>query len=57
MLIGDCGIMISEIDGKQENDLGYIIHQPYWRNGFAVEVAEACKNYAFRNVYLGMLNS
>lgn len=24
-LIGDCGIMITEIDKKLENDLGYII--------------------------------
>jgi ribosomal-protein-alanine N-acetyltransferase len=55
MLIGDCGIMISEIDGKQEKDLGYIIHQPYWRNGFAVEAAEACKNYAFSNLGIDKL--
>jgi ribosomal-protein-alanine N-acetyltransferase len=47
MLIGDCGIIISDIDSNQENDLGYIIHHPYWQNGYAVEAAEACKNYAF----------
>jgi len=50
--IGDCGIMISEIDGKKENDLGYIIHYPYWKNGYGYEVACACKEYAFN--ILGM---
>jgi [ribosomal protein S5]-alanine N-acetyltransferase len=49
-LIGDCGIMISEIDGKQENDLGYIFHYPYWKKGYAVEAAEACKEHAFSNL-------
>ena len=49
-LIGDCGIMITEIDGKQELDLGYIIHYPYWKNGFATEAAEACKEYAFNDL-------
>ncbi len=52
---GDCGIMLSEIDGKQENDLGYIIHYPYWHNGFAVEAAEACKDYAFKDLGLKRL--
>lgn len=50
MLIGDCGIMIREIDGKEENDLGYIIHYPYWQRGFAVEAANACKEYAFASL-------
>ncbi|MCJ7688411.1 MAG: GNAT family N-acetyltransferase [Clostridiaceae bacterium] len=49
-LIGDCGIMLSEIDGTQENDLGYIIHYPFWQNGFAFEAADACKEYAFTNL-------
>ncbi|WP_371380156.1 GNAT family N-acetyltransferase [Sporomusa aerivorans] len=54
-IIGDCGIVISEIDGKQENDLGYIIHYPYWHNGFAVEAADACRNYAFTELKFNRL--
>lgn len=49
-LIGDCGIMVTEIDGKQEYDLGYIFHYPYWHNGFAFEAADACKEYAFNKL-------
>lgn len=54
-VIGDCGLMISEIDGKEENDLGYIIHHKFWRNGYAYEAAEACKHYAFKNLGLERL--
>lgn len=49
-LIGDCGIMVSELDGKQENDLGYIIHYSHWHNGFAFEAVDACSNYAFNKL-------
>lgn len=45
-LIGDVGLMKSEINGSVENDLGYIIHANYWRNGYAYEAAERCLNYA-----------
>ncbi len=54
-VIGDCGLMISEIDGKEENDLGYIIHHKFWRNGYAYEAAEACKHYAFKSLGLERL--
>lgn len=53
--IGDCGIMVSEIDGKQENDLGYIFHYPFWHKGYAVEAADACKEYAFNNLGINRL--
>jgi [ribosomal protein S5]-alanine N-acetyltransferase len=54
-LVGDCGIMISEIDGKQEKDLGYIFHYPYWQKGYAVEAAEACMKHAFNNLAIERL--
>lgn len=54
-VIGDCGIIVSEIDGNLENDLGYIIHHPHWRKGFAYEAADACKNYALKQRGLGRL--
>lgn len=46
-LIGDCGIVRTEIDGQEENDLGYIIHMPFWNEGYATEAAIACRDYAF----------
>jgi [ribosomal protein S5]-alanine N-acetyltransferase len=44
-IVGDCGIMRAEIDGRMENDLGYIIHHPYWGAGLATECALACLQY------------
>ncbi len=35
------------IEGADETDIGYLIHRPYWRQGFASEAAAACRDYAF----------
>jgi RimJ/RimL family protein N-acetyltransferase len=51
-LIGDCGIVQSEIDGQPENDLGYIIFHAFWNRGYAAEAAEACKTYGFDRLKL-----
>ena len=45
-IIGDCGILRAEIAGVTEYDLGYIVHHPFWGNGYAGEAAEACKRHA-----------
>lgn len=45
-VIGDCGIVRAEVAGEPEYDLGYVIHHPFWGNGYAVEAAEACKHHA-----------
>jgi ribosomal-protein-alanine N-acetyltransferase len=54
-LIGDCGVVVTEIDGQIENDLGYIIHHPYWGKGLATEAAAAWKRYAFDTLQLSRL--
>jgi ribosomal-protein-alanine N-acetyltransferase len=54
-IIGDCGIMLTETDGKTENDLGYIIHSSHWGNGYGTEAARACLEYGFNNLKLSRL--
>lgn len=54
-LIGDCGLMRTHIDGKLENDLGYIIDHKFWNRGYALEAVRACKNYAFAHLKLKRL--
>lgn len=54
-LIGDAGIISSEIDGKVEYDLGYIIHAGAWRQGYGYEAAEGCLRYGFELLGLGRL--
>lgn len=51
--IGDAGFMDANINGRDEVDLGYIIHYPYWRQGFAVEAAAACLAYARARLPIG----
>ena len=50
--IGDCGIVETEINGQREYDLGYIIHHPYWRQGFGLECARACLEYGMHTLGL-----
>src|SRR3954451_18541040 len=50
--IGDCGIVEAEINGRREYDLGYIIHHPYWRQGYGIECARACLEYGIHTLGL-----
>jgi RimJ/RimL family protein N-acetyltransferase len=54
-VIGDCGIVRTDIDGQPEHDLGYIIFHAFWGRGYATEAAEACKTYAFDTLKLERL--
>jgi RimJ/RimL family protein N-acetyltransferase len=44
--IGDAGVVRAVIDGRDENDLGYIIDHRYWRRGYGLEAAAACITHA-----------
>ena len=47
-VIGQAGVILQDLGGTEpEAGLGYIIHRPYWRQGFAVEAASACRDWAF----------
>lgn len=48
-LLGNCGLTKLELEGRMENDLGYIIAHEKWNCGYATEAAAACKEYAFAN--------
>jgi RimJ/RimL family protein N-acetyltransferase len=45
--IGQAGLMMIRIDGAIEPGLGYIIHRPYWRHGYATEAARGVLRDAF----------
>lgn len=57
MLIGDCGILRTSIADEELYDLGYIIHHPYWGQGYALEAAQALKQYAFATLHLPALHA
>lgn len=45
-IVGDVGVMPLQIRGALRNDLGYIIHRDYWRQGYALEAAEGVVQWA-----------
>ena len=45
--VGQAGVLQVQFDGREEPGLGYIIHRPFWRKGFATEAAAASLQYAF----------
>ncbi len=46
------GLVRQHINGADECEVGYLIHQPYWRHGFASEGALACRDYAFKTCHV-----
>lgn len=47
--IGDCGITLQNINGKEVFEIGYHLHSDYWHKGLATEAAKACKKWFFEN--------
>lgn len=47
--VGQCGLLVQEVDGITELEVGYNLLPRFWGNGYATEAAVSCKEYAFRN--------
>jgi RimJ/RimL family protein N-acetyltransferase len=50
--IGQVGLLAQEFDARNEVGLGYIVHRPFWRQGFAEEGARACVSHGFASLGL-----
>src|SRR6188472_1112217 len=48
--VGQVGLVRQQVNGADETEVGYMIHKPYWRHGFATEGALACRDYAFNTL-------
>jgi [ribosomal protein S5]-alanine N-acetyltransferase len=48
-LIGQCGLLIQEVEGKERLEIGYSMLPEFWGKGYASEAAIKCKEFAFDN--------
>ena len=50
VMIGQCGLTRQTILDRDVIEVGYLFHHAHWHQGFAVEAASACRDYAFHHV-------
>ncbi|MES2812774.1 MAG: GNAT family N-acetyltransferase [Bacteroidota bacterium] len=48
-IIGQSGLIVREIEGKQEIEISYSILPAFRKMGYASEATQKCKEYAFEN--------
>lgn len=56
-LIGHCGLLIQNVDGAQELEIGYSLLPNFWNRGFATEASKKCRDFAFENEFSDSLIS
>ncbi len=47
--IGQCGILIQEVNGINEIEVGYHLLRKHWGKGYASEAAQMFRDYGFEN--------
>ena len=46
-LIGDCGVILQQVEGESLYEIGYHLRRDFWGQGLATEAAIACRDWAF----------
>jgi len=49
-LIGDCGIILQQVEGERLYEIGYHLRRDFWGRGLATEAAIACRDWAFAHL-------
>ena len=44
---GQCGLVVQEVEGRQEVEIGYLFLRLLWGQGLATEAAQACRDHGF----------
>ena len=45
--VGTVGLIAQVVDGAVEPEVGYLVHRPHWKRGYAAEAALAVRDHAF----------
>jgi len=54
-VVGHCGLLDKEVEGRTEIELIYILASSTWGKGYATEMGQALKRYAFEEMGIGRL--
>jgi [ribosomal protein S5]-alanine N-acetyltransferase len=49
-LIGRCGLLAWDLEGRKETEVGYMIAREFWGRGLATEAARAIRDYGFERL-------
>src|SRR5450631_729486 len=49
-MIGDCGIILQQVEGDSLYEIGYHLRRDRWGQGLATEAAIACRDWAFAHL-------
>jgi RimJ/RimL family protein N-acetyltransferase len=50
--VGQAGLLMQDLDGVMQVGLGYLVHRPFWRRGFAHEACTGILDHAFGSLGL-----
>lgn len=56
-LVGDCGLVRTEVEGSAEVELGWVTRRSHWGKGIATEAAAAWRDLAFGDLGLDRIVS
>ena len=48
--VGQIGLVVQEVEGETEIEIGYLLLRSCWGRGFATEAARACRDFGFREL-------
>jgi len=49
-LIGRCGLLSQEVDGRNETEIAYLLSPRFWGRGLASEAARGIRDHAFQSL-------
>ena len=45
--VGQVGLLWQQVNSAPQPEVGYLVHRPFWRRGYATEAALATRDHAF----------